>query len=153
MNLLNTEKDYEQLPEIPPVEGPIFKASLKEIEVAVKKRKNNKAVGRSEVSIEMIKALEDLGMDIVSILFDKIWDVERMPEDLEISEMIILYKQRGDSLECGNYRGIKLLEHVLKILERVVEARLRELIKIHEHQFGFMPGRSTVDAIFISRQL
>jgi hypothetical protein len=24
-----------------------------------------------------------------------------------------------DALECGSYRGIKLLEHVMKILERV----------------------------------
>ena len=152
-NLLNTENEYDQLQEIAPVEGPILKASLKEIEVAIRKGKNNKAVGRSEVSVEMIKALEDLGMELVSILLDKIWEVERMPEDLEVSEMIMLYKQKGDSLECGNYRGIKLLEHVLKIPERVVDARLRELIRIHEHQFGFMPGRSTVDAIFIARQV
>ena len=50
-------------------------------------------------------------------------------------------------------RGIELLEHMLKILERVVEGRLRELVDIHKHQFGFMSGKSTTDATCIVRQL
>ncbi|XP_064093180.1 uncharacterized protein LOC135205858 [Macrobrachium nipponense] len=39
------------------------------------------------------------------------------------------------------------------MLERIVEGRLRELIDINEQQFGFMKGKSTVDAIFIVRQV
>ena len=34
----------------------------------------------------------------------------------------------------------------------VVDRRLRECTEIHESQFGFMPGRSTTDAIFILKQ-
>lgn len=29
-----------------------------------------------------------------------------------------IFKKKGDILECGNYRGIKILEHGQKILER-----------------------------------
>ena len=33
-----------------------------------------------------------------------------------------VYKGKGDALECGSYnRGIKLVEHAMKILERVIE--------------------------------
>ena len=35
--------------------------------------------------------------------------------------MVNVYKGKGDTLECGSYRGIKLLEHV--ILERVVKSK------------------------------
>ena len=56
-------------------------------------------------------------------------------------------------LECSSYRGIKLLEHVLKVLERVFEARIRKMVKIDEMQFGFSPGKGTTDAIFIVRQI
>ena len=56
-------------------------------------------------------------------------------------------------MECGSHRGIKLLDHVLKVFERVMEVRVRRIVKIDDMQFGFMAGRGTTDAIFIVRQL
>ena len=41
----------------------------------------------------------------------------------------------------------------MKVLERVVETIIRQQIDIDSMQFGFMPGRSTTDAIFILRQM
>jgi hypothetical protein len=38
----------------------------------------------------------------------------------------------------------------MKLWERVIEHRLRRVTK---NQFGFMPGRSTMEAIFLVRQL
>ena len=35
---------------------------------------------------------------------------------------------------------------------RVIDKRLRELVTISDQQFGFMPGKSTTDAIFALRQ-
>jgi len=35
----------------------------------------------------------------------------------------------------------------------VIERRIRERVHIQENQFGFMPGKGTVDAIFIVRQV
>ena len=67
--------------------------------------------------------------------------------------MVTVFKGKGDALECGSYRGIKLLEHGMKVFERVLEARLRRNVIIDDMQFGFMPGRGTTDAIFIVRQL
>ena len=62
--------------------------------------------------------------------------------------MVNVYKGKGNALECGSYRGIRLLEHVMKILERVVEARVRKVVKIDDMQFGFMAGKGTTDANF-----
>ena len=76
-----------------------------------------------------------------------------IPSDGELSTIINCYKGKGDALERGNYRGLKLTDHILKTLERVVEKLLREQVQIDEMQFGFMPGRGTIDAIFILRQL
>ena len=33
-------------------------------------------------------------------------------------------------VECGSYRAIKLLEHAMKVIERVFERRIREKVKI-----------------------
>ena len=41
----------------------------------------------------------------------------------------------------------------MKILERIVDSRIRQLVSIDNSQFGFVPGRGTTDAIFVVRQL
>ena len=56
-------------------------------------------------------------------------------------------------LECGKYRTIKLLEHGMKVVERVFEKRLRKMLEIREEQYGFVADKGTIDAIFILRQL
>ena len=48
--------------------------------------------------------------------------------------MVNVYKEKGNALECSSYRGIKLLDHVLKVLERVLEVRLRKTVKIDNMQ-------------------
>ena len=54
---------------------------------------------------------------------------------------------------CGSYRAIKLLEQPMKVLERVMEKRIRCQVSIDNMQFGFMPHKGTTDAIFIMRQV
>ena len=44
---------------------------------------------------------------------------------------------------------MKLLEHAMKALERMIEGRLRKIVKFDIMQFGFMSGSSTTDAVFI----
>jgi hypothetical protein len=41
----------------------------------------------------------------------------------------------------------------MKVLERVLEKRIRKRVKIDDMQFGFTPGKGTTDAIFVVRQL
>ena len=41
----------------------------------------------------------------------------------------------------------------MKLWERVREARIKKAVTIAEQQFGFMPERSTTDAIFCLRML
>jgi hypothetical protein len=38
-------------------------------------------------------------------------------------------------------------------MEMIIEHRLRGVINVTENKFGFMPGRSTMEAIFLLRQL
>ena len=45
------------------------------------------------------------------------------------------------------------MEQVMKVLERVVDDVLRQIVNIVNSQFGFVPGRGTTDAIFVVRHL
>ena len=69
-----------------------------------------------------------------------------IPEDWKSSVVLPIYKGKGDPMECGSYRGITLLEHAMKVVERIFEHRIRQQIKIDDMQFGFMKGKGTTDA-------
>jgi len=58
-------------------------------------------------------------------------------------------------MECASYRGItgKLLEHAMKVVERIFDDTIWQQIDIDDMQFVFMKGKGTTDAIFIVRQM
>ena len=62
-------------------------------------------------------------------------------------------QRKRDVLECNNYRGIKLMCHSMKLWERLIVARLRQITSIDNTQYGFRPGKSTTEPIFILRIL
>ena len=47
-------------------------------------------------------------------------------------------------MQCSNYRGIK-------ILEKILDKRLRQITTIDRMQFGFSEGKGTTNAIFMIR--
>ena len=77
----------------------------------------------------------------------------KVPSDWEQSFIACLYKGKGGALERGNYHGLKLTEQVMKVLERIVDGLIRQLVSTDDSQFGFFPGRGTTDTIFVIRQL
>ena len=43
--------------------------------------------------------------------------------------IIPIYKEKGYIMQdCGNYRGVKLMSHTVKIWERIIERRLKVLL-------------------------
>ena len=77
----------------------------------------------------------------------------KVPSDREQSFIVCLYKGKGDALERGNCHSLKLTEQVMKVLERIVDGLIRQLVSIDDSQFGFIPGRGTTNAILVVRQL
>ena len=152
--LLNIEFDWDKdsLPQVDPIEGPV-NVDRSKVAEAIKKMKNGKAAGPSGVCAEMLKAAGEVGIDMVYDLINDIMKMGVIPTDWQDSIIINCYKGKGDATDRGNYRGLKLLDHVMKVMERVVDGLIRSCVNIDNMQFGFMPGRGTTDAIFIVRQL
>ena len=153
--LLNTEFDWnpDHLSDEPPVEGPPIPITTDMVKKTISKIKAGKAAGPSGIVVEMIEAVGDRGVSMIRDLAGAIIRGGKVPSEWEQKFIVCLYKGKGDALERGNYRGLKLTEQVMKVLERIVDGLIRQLVLIDNSQFGFVPGRGISDAIFVVRQL
>ena len=114
---------------------------------ALRRMKKGKAVGPDELPVEIWKCMGEMEIKFLTRLFNRLLMGEQMPEEWRRSVLIPIYKNKGDAQCCGNYRGIKLMSHTMKVWERIIETRLRESVEIRKQQYGFMPGKGTTDPI------
>ncbi|KAK3531193.1 hypothetical protein QTP70_015134 [Hemibagrus guttatus] len=134
------------------VEQKVDKIRKDEVRKALKRMKSGKAVGPDDIPVEVWKCLGEAAVEFLANLFNRVLESERMPEEWR-SVLVPIFKNKGDVQSCSNYRGIKLMSYTMKLWERVLEARLRKVVEICEQQYGFMPRKSTTDAIFALRIL
>ncbi|CAF1369208.1 unnamed protein product [Adineta steineri] len=116
--------------------------------------KTNKATGPDGISIEMIQCLDELGVDVMTKLINKIYDTGEIPEDLTKSIFIALPKKPG-ATECELHRTISLMSHITKVLLKILMMRMKNKMtpEIAKEQYGFMPDKGTRNAIFILRMI
>ncbi|KAK3531799.1 hypothetical protein QTP70_029737, partial [Hemibagrus guttatus] len=149
--LMNEENEREKRVEgVNSVEQKVDKIRKDEVRKALKRMKSGEAIGPDDIPVEVWKCLGEAAVEFLTSLFNRVLESERMPEEWRRSVLVPIFKNKGDVQSCSNYRGIKLMNHTMKLWERVVEARLRKVVEICEQQYGFMPIKSTTDAIFAS---
>lgn len=144
----------------PPIAHPIASADIRdfpveEIEKAISQMQSGKAVGPDEIPTDLWKQCSETSAVFLCILFNKIKNGNQMPEAFRESFLLPFFKGKGDSRACGNYRGIKLICHTLKVWERAVINRISNVVQppLHPNQCGFVAGKSTSDAIQAMRIL
>ena len=132
--LLNVEFPWnpEDLSEESPVEGPSEPITLEMIRKAISQMASGKAAGLSGIVVEMLKPVGEAEAVKVCHLIEDIISEGSIPTDWHKSYIVNLYKGKGDALNRGNYRGLKLIEQVMKVLERVVQRLIRQRVEIDE---------------------
>ncbi|XP_057310454.1 uncharacterized protein LOC130648419 [Hydractinia symbiolongicarpus] len=146
--LLNTEFDWDEdnLSDDDVVEGPAMQIKTEWVVEAIRKLKIGKAAGVSGIVAEMVKASGYIGVELITSLANQIIKDGAIPSDWQWSVIVNCFKGKGDALQRGNYRGLKLVDQVMKVIERVIDKLLRERIDIDKMQFGFVPGRGATTA-------
>ena len=140
-----TQREDEQHTVIEPFE-------LVEVAKQMKKMQNNKACGPDGVPTESLRLVDKIDPLLIC---DQMNDAleKGIPTVWRTSILTPLYKGKGNVTDCNNYRGIKLMCHGMKLFERLVEDRLRQVIEISSTQYGFQQGKSTTEPIFALRMM
>lgn len=129
--------------------------STEEIMKAMKSMKMGKAAGFDRVSAEMLRAGGGVVVSLLCLLFNVCWRDGRVPEDWCKAVIVPLYKGRGSSQDCKNYRGISLLSVVGKLYAKILIERVVQKTegKMWDVQAGFRKGMGCVDQIFSLRNI
>ena len=77
-----------------------------------------------------MEAAGDTGATMIRNLATAIIHDDKVPTDCEQSFMVCIYK--GKALDRGNYRGLKLIKQAMKILERIADGLIRQVVSIDE---------------------
>ena len=94
----------------------------------------------------MPKAASEEGVELARQLTEIVFSWGVIQSDWEESFILNLYRGKGEALDHGNYRGLKLLGWVL-------DSYIGEMMNIDKMPYGFVHGRGTTDGIYVVRQL
>ena len=86
------------------VEGPVEQVSRKEVREAIRKMKQGKAAGLSEVTTEMIVAGSRIAEEVMLQLCQQVLDGKGIPDEWKTSVVVPIFKEKGDVMNCGSYR-------------------------------------------------
>ena len=78
----------------------------------------------------MIFASEEVGVSVMVELCQPVLDWKGMSDEWQTSVLVPIFKEKGGVRNCNTYKGVKLLEHAMKIVERILEKRIQKLVNI-----------------------
>ena len=132
-----------------PVTNTIFLKPIvfSEISEIIRKLNSNKS---SDFSPRILKLFNYQFSTILTHLFNNCMNNSLFPSELKIAKVLPLFKS-GDRNTVSNYRPISILPVFSKIFEKLIQSRLTSFLTkeniLHEGQFGFRSGRSTIQAL------
>ncbi len=116
--------------------------------------KNNKSPGEDGLAAELFKYGEEKLINEIGKFIREIWKTEEIPKEWQLAIICLIYKKWDVSI-YQNYLGISLLNTMCKILSGIILNRITPYTKdiIGDYRCGFMRGKSTIDHIFMVKQL
>ena len=144
-----------ELPSSVRIEVEVEEIRQEEVETAIHKITKGKATGADEVRLEMLEMTGEVGVKWTGRLPNVCMQEGRIPKEWMMGLIVPIWKRKGDGHDPGKYRGITLLSQVLKLLERVLDARIRRRVECDfgEEQQWFRMGRGTADGMYVLRKM
>ena len=119
-----------------------------EVKWALESITMNKASGGDGILVELFQILKDDAVKVLHSRCQQIWKSQQWPQDWKMSVFIPILK-KGNAKESSNYHTIALISHVIKVMLKILQARLQQYMnrELPDVQSGFRKGRGTRDQI------
>ena len=132
--IMNKENEWDQNVQADLVDGLVERVNQEEVVKVMEKIKAEKTAGPSEVGVEMIVASGQIGIDVMVELCQGVLDGRGMLDEWALNVVVPIFKGKEDAMSCGAYSRVKLLEHAMKIVERVLERIMQHMVKVDDMQ-------------------
>ena len=86
-----------------------------------------KASGHDGIPVELFQILKDGALKVPHSICQQIWVTQQWPQDWKTSIFIPIPK-KGNAKECLNYCTIALISHAIKIMLKILQARLQQYV-------------------------
>ena len=93
----------------------VYHFTKDEIEIVIKFFPKNKSTGPDDVAIELIQAMDDLGIEWITIIANKMYEEGHFPLDMRKSAFIALPKKPGTA-KCELHRTISIMSHITMLI-------------------------------------
>jgi len=87
----------------------------------------------------MLKVADKQKVALLILLSDTVFSSSDIYKEWDESFILNLYKGKGEALVRSNYRGIKLTNQVIKLLERMLHSFISNKVDNVELQLAFVP--------------
>ena len=124
--IMNEKNPWGGIVNVEVVEGSMESFAINEVERALGIMKNGKTSGPTGI-VKKHLAASPHGKQVILQIANEILDGKNIPHDWRMSTVIPIYKKKGSIMNCESYRNEKLLEHGMKVVERLLEKRLRRV--------------------------
>ena len=125
--------------------------TLRELKLSLTQTGNKTSFGPDGLPYSFFTNLNELNLSTLLIAFNNLWTGHSFPAEWLESIVTPILKPGKDRHELTSYRPISLTNCICKILERMVNTRLRYYLEskccIDPCQSGFRKGRSTADNV------
>ena len=106
----------------------------------------NKASGGDGIPVELFQILKDVAVRVPHSICQETWKTQQWPQDWKRSVFIPIPK-KGIAKECPNYRTTALISHAIKVIFKILQARLQQYVNREPPHAQAGKGRETRDPI------
>lgn len=123
-----------------------------DILAACDKLKSGKAPGPDGIPPSVVKEAVKQNLDYFQTLFSLLLSNGQFPTLWKKTKLILIEKPKKANQSNTNYRPICLIDALGKLFENVINSKLHLSIELnnkgfHRSQYGFVKGKSTLDAL------